>query len=120
VNELGSAGCTKRNILESLLIALAPFAPFITEELWEKLGNEQSIHLAAFPTVEEKYLVENAHEYPVSVNGKVRAHIALALDIEQDEVKRQVLELENVKKWTNGIEPKKFIYVKGKIINVVV
>jgi leucyl-tRNA synthetase len=120
LNELGQLNCTKRQVLEPLLVALAPFAPFITEELWAKLGNTQSIHHATYPAVEEKYLIENSFEYPVSVNGKVRAHVSLPLDMAQDTVKAQVLELEQVKKWTNGTEPKKFIFVKGKIINVVV
>lgn len=121
VNELGHLNCHKRKILEPLVIAIAPFAPFIAEEIWRNgFKNEGSIHNSSYPAVEEKYLVENSHEYPVSVNGKVRAHIALPLDTAEEAVKKLVLELENVKKWTNGGEPKKFIFVKGKIINVVV
>ncbi len=119
-NELGTLACTKRAVLEPLLITLAPFAPFITEELWEKLGNTNSIHTATFPAFEEKYLVESAHDYAVSINGKVRAQIVLPLDITQEEALTQVLSLENVQKWTNGNPPKKFIFVKGKIINLVV
>jgi leucyl-tRNA synthetase len=76
--------------------------------------------LSLYPVADEKYLLETAHNYGVSINGKVRARIELSLDLAEDEVKRQVLELENVKKWTNGATPKKFIFVKGKIINVVV
>ena len=102
------------------MVTLAPFAPFITEELWAALGNTGSIHTAAYPQLEEKYLVENTHTYAVSVNGKVRAEIVLPLDITQDDAQAQVLELERVKQWTNGNAPKKFIFVKGKIINVVV
>lgn len=120
VNELGSLNCHKKKVLEPLVIALAPFAPFITEELWGKLGNNESVHLSSFPAIEEQYLVENSFDYPVSINGKVRAQVAFPLDMEQDEIKRKVLELENIQKWTNGAEPKKFIFVKGKIINVVV
>ena len=120
VNELSALSCHKKKILEPLLIALAPFAPFITEELWEKMGNTTSIHLAIFPAIEENYLVESAHNYPVSINGKVRANVPFPLDIEQDELKKQVLEMDAIKKWTNGAEPKKFIFVKGKIINIVI
>jgi leucyl-tRNA synthetase len=119
-NELNSLACHKKKILEPLLVTLAPFAPFITEELWSALGNTGSIHTAAYPQLEEKYLVENTHTYAVSVNGKVRAEIILPLDISQDDAQAQVLELERVKQWTNGNAPKKFIFVKGKIINVVV
>ncbi|MFN8300628.1 MAG: class I tRNA ligase family protein [Chitinophagales bacterium] len=119
-NELNALACTKRAVLEPLLITLAPFAPFITEELWEKLGHSHSIHTATFPAFEEKYLVESSHDYAVSINGKVRAQIVLPLDITQEDALTQVLALENVQKWTNGNQPKKFIFVKGKIINLVV
>lgn len=119
-NELNALACTKRAVLEPLLVTLAPFAPFITEELWEKLGHSHSIHTATYPAFEEKYLVESSHDYAVSINGKVRAQIVLPLDITQEDALTQVLALENVQKWTNGNQPKKFIFVKGKIINLVV
>jgi leucyl-tRNA synthetase len=120
LNELNELKCTKRAILEPLLIALAPFAPFLTEELWSALGNEGSVHHAAFPAVEEKYLVESAFNYPVSINGKVRANIPFALDMSEADVKAAVLANEGVQKWLNGSEPKKFVFVKGRIINVVI
>jgi len=120
VNELAALNCSKKKILEPLVITLAPFAPFITEELWQALGHNTSVNLASFPIADEKYLIETAHNYGVSINGKVRAQIQLALDLTEEEVKAQVLALENVQKWTNGATPKKFIFVKGKIINVVV
>ncbi len=119
-NELNALNSSKRAILEPLLITLAPFAPFITEELWAALGNKESIHTAAFPAFEQKYLVESSHDYGVSINGKVRAQITLPLDISEEDAKAQVLALENVMKWTNGNPPKKFIFVRGRIINVVV
>ena len=120
LNELTDLKCTKREILEPLLIALAPFAPFLTEELWQALGNGGSIHQAKYPTIEEKYLVESSFNYPVSINGKVRAEIPLALDLDEAAVRAAVLSNETIQKWTNGSEPKKFIFVKGRIINVVV
>ncbi len=119
-NELGGLNSSKKKILEPLLICLAPFAPFITEELWSALGNKGSIHTAAYPKVEEKYLTESEFDYPVSINGKVRAQVKLSLDLTAQEVEKQVLELEKIKQYTNGAAPKKFIFVKGKIINVVV
>lgn len=119
-NELTALGCHKREVLEPLVIAIAPFAPFIAEELWHALGNTGSVHHAAFPKVEQKYLVESSHKYPVSINGKVRAEVELPLDITPEEAQAAVLGLEAVQKWTNGNPPKKFIYVKGKIVNVVV
>jgi len=120
LNELTDLKCTKREILEPLLIALAPFAPFLTEELWQALGNSGSIHQAKYPTIEEKYLIESSFNYPVSINGKVRVEIPLALDLDEAAVRAAVLSNETIQKWTNGSEPKKFIFVKGRIINVVV
>lgn len=119
-NELTSLKCSKRAVLQPLLITLAPFAPFVTEELWSKLGNTGSIHQAAYPAVEEKYLTESEFDYPVSINGKVRAQVKLGLDITAEEAQAQVMGLEAVAKWTNGAAPKKFVFVKGRIINVVV
>jgi len=120
LNEVTDLKCTKREILEPLLIALAPFAPFLTEELWQALGNSGSIHQAKYPIIEEKYLVESSFTYPISVNGKTRAEITLALDLDEAAVRATVLSNETIQKWTNGAEPKKFIFVKGRIINVVV
>lgn len=119
-NELTSLKCSKRAVLQPLLITLAPFAPFVTEELWSKLGNTGSIHQAAFPAFEEKYLTESEFDYPVSINGKVRAQVKLGLDVTADEAQAHILGLEAVLKWTNGAPLKKFVFVKGRIINVVV
>jgi leucyl-tRNA synthetase len=120
VNELSSAKTSSRKILEPLVIALAPFAPFISEELWSALGNTTSVHTATYPAVEQKYLVESTHTYGISINGKVRDEIVLPLDATEAEARAQVLAREKVKQWTQSAEPKKFIFVKGKIINVVV
>lgn len=120
VNELQTLKCNSSKILQPLVVTMAPFAPFVTEELWHKLGNLDSVHASGFPTVEEKYLVEDSHTYGVSINGKVRAEITLPKDITADAAKAQVLAMEQVQKWTAGAEPKKFIFVPGKIVNVVV
>ncbi len=119
-NELIDLKCTKRAILEPLVIALAPFAPFISDELWAALGKSGSVHQATFPTVEEKYLVESSFSYPISINGKVRANLQFDLNMGEAEVKAAVLANEVVLKWTEGKEPKKFIFVKGRIVNVVI
>lgn len=120
VNELSEAKCNKREVLEPLLILLTPYAPHIAEELWHELGNTSSILDANYPAFEEKYLVESTKEYPVSINGKLRATIVLPLDIAQSDAEAQVLNDEKIKKWTDGNNIKKFIFVKGKMINVVV
>ena len=120
VNELADAKCHKKEILENVLILLAPYAPHIAEELWSRLGNAGSVLDASYPKLDEKYLLETSKEYPVSVNGKLRTTIALALDLEQPQVEELVLQNDVVQKWLDGKAPKKIIFVKGKMVNVVV
>lgn len=120
VNELSDLKCHKRAILEQLLILLTPYAPHISEELWHALGNTTSILDAAFPVFNESHVTESSKEYPVSINGKVRTQINLPLDAEQAQVQQAVLANETVQKWLDGKPMKKFIFVKGKMINVVV
>ncbi len=120
VNELSELKCHKKEVLEKLLILLAPYAPHISEELWQQLGNSGSILDAAYPVYDPALLVETSKEYPVSINGKVRTNITLALDLDQAAVEQQVLANEVVQKWLEGKAPKKVIYVKNKMVNVVV
>jgi leucyl-tRNA synthetase len=120
VNELSALNCHKRAILEPMAIVITPFAPHMAEELWHQLGHEGTVLDAAFPAFEEKYMAENTKKYPVAINGKPRVEMEFALDAEQAFVEKEVLADETVKKWLEGKEPKKFIYVKGKMINVVV
>ncbi len=120
VNELADAKCHKKEILENVLILLTPYAPHIAEELWSQLGNAGSVLDAAYPKLEEKYLVETSKDYPVSINGKMRTTISLALDLDQAAVEAIVLQNEVVQKWLEGKAPKKFIFVKGKMVNVVI
>lgn len=118
-NELSSLKCNKRSILEPLCIALSPYAPHITEELWQLLGHSQSILFAQFPVHNETFLVESSHEYPISINGKVRAKMNFALDMPKEDIEKLVLASEVVQKWSEGNPPKKVIVVPGKIVNVV-
>lgn len=120
VNELSQLKCHKRAILEPLTIILSPYAPHITEELWEQLGHQESISYASFPQWKEEYLVENTFEYPVSVNGKMRAKLTFALDAPREEIEKAVMAEEQVTKFFDGKAPKKIIIVPNKIINVVV
>ena len=120
VNELSGLGCHKRGILEPLAVSICPFAPHIAEELWQKLGNPGSVIDATFPKYEEKYVAENSKKYPVAVNGKTRVEMEFPLDAEPALVEREVLADETIQKWMEGKGLKKFIYVKGKMINVVV
>ena len=118
LNELGD--CPKREIVEPLVVLIAPFAPHIAEELWHTLGHETSVCDAKYPEFCAEYLVENSHEYPVSINGKMRFKKELPLDMSNEEIIATVLADPAAQKWTEGREPKKVIVVKGKIINIVI
>lgn len=120
VNELTALKCNKREILEPLLIILAPYAPHIAEELWAKLGNTESITYAVFPKHNETYLVESNHKYPVSFNGKMRFMLELPADMSKEAIEKEVLANEQSQKYLEGKTPKKVIVVPKKIVNVVV
>jgi leucyl-tRNA synthetase len=120
VNELTDLKSHKRVILEPLLILLSPYAPHVSEELWHLLGNTTSILDAAFPAFDASLLVESTKEYPVSINGKLRTQIILDLNASQQEVEGLVLANPVVQKWMEGKTMKKFVFVKGKMVNVVV
>ncbi|MCV9385659.1 leucine--tRNA ligase [Reichenbachiella ulvae] len=117
VNDLRS--CNKREVLEQLVVILSPFAPHLSEELWEKLGHSGGISTASYPKFDESLLVENSHEYPVSINGKVRTKLSFPVDMDTAEIEKQVLADETVVKWTEGKQPKKVIIVPKRIINLV-
>ncbi|MCC5945397.1 MAG: leucine--tRNA ligase [Bernardetiaceae bacterium] len=121
VNDLSKLQCSKREVLEPLTVLLAPFAPHLAEELWQvQLGKTDFIMNASLPEFEEKYLKEAAHEYPISINGKVRTKIAFALDAEKEAVETAVLADETVQKWIGDKPLKKFVFVPKRIINLVV
>jgi leucyl-tRNA synthetase len=120
INELSKLQCNKREILQPLLIALNPFAPHISAELWQMMGNESSILDAAFPQADEKYLIENTFRYPVAINGKTRTEYELALDLDVKDIENLIMQDENIIKWMDGKPLKKFIFVKARMINVVV
>ena len=120
VNELTAQKCNSREILEPLTILIAPYAPHIAEELWEKLGNSESVTTATYPVFEEKYLVESKKNYPVSFNGKMRFTMELPLDMGKDEIEKNVLADERTKNQLDGSTPKKVIVVPGKIVNIVI
>lgn len=119
VNELFTLKCSKKAILEPLVILLTPFAPHIAEELYHALGNKETVCDATFPVCNESYLVESTIKYPVSFNGKVRFILELAADMSRDEVEKIALSNENTIKQLNGTQIKKVIVVPGKIINIV-
>ena len=106
--------------LESLLQILAPFAPHITEELWQELGHTDTIHVNHWPKWDEKYLVSDVMTIIVQVNGKLRSKLELPADIDQQGIEAAALADANVQKFTNNKPPKKMVYVPGKLVNVVI
>lgn len=125
-NELTDLDCHKRKILEPILVLMAPYAPHITAELYAQLGaaagmaDNRSILDAAYPVFEQKYVAETSKEYPISINGKLRTTLVIPLDATPADVEQAVLANEVVMKWMEGKAPKKVIFVKGKMVNVVV
>lgn len=121
VNELTAANCHSREVLEPLLIVLAPFAPHVTEEIWHSaLGHDTTINDARWPEWNEEYLKENSVNYAVSFNGKARFNIQVAADTSKEEVERIALNHESAAKWLDGKTVRKIIVVPGKIVNIVV
>ena len=119
INELQGLKTASRDILQPLLILLAPFAPHIAEELWHALGEETTIVAATWPEYNEQLLVEDSVKYPVSFNGKTRFTMEFAREASQDAIREAVLSAEEAQKWLEGKTPKKVIIVPGRIINIV-
>ncbi len=119
VNELTDLRCNKREILEPLLVLLAPFSPHMAEELWLRIGNKPSVCNAEWPEFNPVFLVESTVHYPVSFNGKMRFKLELPADLTIEEIEKLVFANEQTKKWTEAKQVKKIIVVPGKIINIV-
>jgi leucyl-tRNA synthetase len=120
VNELSDLKCHKREILEPLTILLEPYAPHLSEELWQKLGHTDSISRVDFPEYDEKYLKEESFAYPVSFNGKMRFKLELPVDMPKEEIEKAVLSAEEAQRWLDDKTVRKIIVVPGRIVNVVV
>jgi leucyl-tRNA synthetase len=118
MNEVGKDGISKKDFKLFLQI-LAPFAPHITEELWHELGEKKSIHLSKWPIFDESLVVDNEITIGVQVNGKVRGAVTISKEASEEEVMKKIKEDEQILKYLTG-EPKRIIYIKGKIINVIV
>lgn len=120
INEMTDLKCSKKAILEPMLICLSPFAPHICEELWALGGHNDSIANAPFPEYDEVLTQDNVRLYPVSFNGKMRFQMELPLQATPEELEKAVLADERSQKWLEGKAPKKIIAIPGKIINIVV
>lgn len=119
INELQSLKTTTREVLQPLLILLAPFAPHISEELWHALGEQTTIVGATWPEYDESYLIENQVKYPVSFNGKTRFTIEIPSGATKEQAEALVLQSQEAQRWLEGKTPKKVIVVPGRIINIV-
>lgn len=120
VNDLRVYKVQKKKILEPLVILLSPFAPHLSEELWQQLGHETSVHLATFPQLDSSYLIDSEITYPISINGKRRGEQTFASDADPSEIEEVALSLDIVKKWTEGKTINKVIIVPKRMINIVV
>ncbi len=120
VNELTELKCNKREVLQPLIVLIAPFAPHMADELWEKAGGKPGeVHTSTYPQFNESYLVESSIDYPVSFNGKMRFKVNLSAQLSAKEVEEHVMNMEETQKWLEGKAPKKVIIVPGKIVNIV-
>jgi leucyl-tRNA synthetase len=119
VNELSSQKCNSKEVLAPLLVLLSPYAPHISEELWSKLGNKESISKTSFPKFEEIFLIEDVKKYPISFNGKMRFTLELPLSLSKDEIESVIMSHEKTIYYLEGKAPKKVIIVPGKIVNIV-
>ena len=119
VNELTELKCNKREILEPLAILISPYAPHIAEELWKKLGHNKTITYAKFPECNEEYLIESSFNYPISFNGKTRFFQEYNRSLTKEDIEKEVMTLEQTKKYLEGKTPKKIIVVHNKIVNIV-
>ena len=119
-NELGKLNCNKREILEPLVILIAPFAPHLAEELWQRLGNEDSVTRAAYPELVEEYLVEDTVTYPIAINGKTRTTVDFPSGTSNQDLESAVREMPDIQKYIEGKAIRRVIVVPGRMINVVV
>ena len=120
VNELTEVKCNKRVILEPLLILISPYAPHISEELWNRIGHKESISLEKFPICQEEFLINDSFNYPISFNGKMRLNIELPANLTIEEIEKEVMNRADVKKYLEDKVPKKIIIVPNKIVNIVI
>jgi len=119
VNEMSKSNQLQATSYKFLVQLLAPFAPHLTEELWCALGNKESVHLTKWPQYDKNLVRDEEIDFPVQINGKLRDTLRLPVDISEDGARTAALQSEKIKKWLEGKEIKKVIFVKGKLINIV-
>ena len=120
INELTDQKCNSREIISEFTILLSSYAPHISEEIWQKLGNKSSITVASFPKYDNKHLVEDQINYPISFNGKTRFTISLPAEMTKDQIEEIVLNNEKTVQYLKDSTIKKIIVVPKRIVNIVV
>ena len=120
VGELQQMKCRNKQLLQDVVVLLAPFAPHVAEELWHQLGNETTVCDARWPEFNEKYLVESEIQLTVSFNGKARYQKKFPADAQSDTIQKEVLEDERSQKYLEGKQVIKVIVVPKKIVNIVI
>jgi len=120
VNDMKKLDSHKEEVLVPMIKLIAPFAPFIAEELWHKFGKEGSVHHESYPEFEEKYLKESSIKFPICINGKKRGIEEFDANASNDEIENIVVDLDYVKKWVGEKQIKKVIVVKGRMVNIVI
>ena len=106
--------------LESLVACIAPFAPHMSDELWQQIGHSSTVNKDSWPKYDEKYLVSDSMEIVVQVNGKVRAKLELSTEINEEQVFKAVMENSRIKEILSSVELIKKIYIPGKLVSLVV
>jgi len=119
VNAFAKDGCSQ-DMFETFLKLISPFAPHIAEELWHELGNKKSIFLEKWPEHDPALAKDFMIELPVQINGKIRSKIMITEDDSDKEVQERVLADASVQKWLDGKKPEKVVYIKGRIVNLIV
>ena len=119
-NDLKKSNCSSKVVLEQMVILIAPFAPFLAEELWHQLGHKTSVFNADYPVFEEKHLVEDSISYPISINGKKRAVADFDANASKETIEKAALELPEIQKWLEDKTIRKVIVVPKRMVNIVV
>ena len=120
VNEVNRLGERQRVLIEPFVLLLSPFAPHLCEELWQRLGHAESLAYEPWPVWDPALVVEDVVTVAVQVNGKLRATLDLARDTGEDVVRRAALADDRVKRFVDGAELRKVIFVSNKLLNLVV
>jgi leucyl-tRNA synthetase len=119
-NAVTKLDATPREVAEALVLMVAPLAPHVAEELWRKLGYEDTLTYVDFPVADAQYLLDETIEYPVQINGKVRSHVVVPSDADQTAVEAAALADEKVIANLDGASPKKVIFIPGRMLNIVI